>query len=134
MSKGINKVILIGNVGKDPETRYLPNGDAVVNFSLATSEEWKDKNTGEKKEATEWHKIVAFRKLAEIISKYVTKGSRLYIEGSLKTRKWTDNGGTDHYSTEIVAKDMQMLGGPHQMQQTKSADMPSQELEDDIPF
>jgi len=107
----VNKVILVGNLGKDPESRYMPNGDAVVNITLATTDSWKDKQTGEKKEATEWHRIVFFRKLAEIAGQYLKKGSQVYIEGSLKTRKWQDKeSGQDRYATEIVADSMQMLG------------------------
>ena len=107
----VNKVILVGNLGKDPESRYMPNGDAVVNITLATTDSWKDKQTGEKKEATEWHRIVFFRKLAEIAGQYLKKGSQVYIEGSLKTRKWQDKeSGQDRYTTEIVADSMQMLG------------------------
>jgi single-strand DNA-binding protein len=100
----VNKVILIGNLGKDPEMRYMPDGKAVANFSLATSESWKDKQTGEKKEKTEWHKIAVFDKLAEIVGEYVKKGSKLYIEGKLQTRKWQAQDGTDRYSTEIVLR------------------------------
>ncbi len=98
----VNKVILIGNLGKDPEVRYMPNGNAVANFSLATSETWKDKQTGEKKEKTEWHKVSVFGPLADIVSQYVKKGSKLYIEGKLQTRKWQAQDGQDRYSTEIV--------------------------------
>lgn len=107
----VNKVILVGNLGKDPETKYLPSGDAVTNFSIATTESWKDKATGEKKEATEWHRISTFGKLAEICGEYLKKGSAVYIEGSIKTRKWQDKEGNDRYSTEIKADRMQMLGG-----------------------
>lgn len=107
----VNKVILIGNLGKDPETRYMPNGDAVTNITLATTESWKDKNSGEKREMTEWHRVVMFRKLAEIASQYLKKGSSVYIEGALKTRKWQDKDGQDRYTTEIVADEMKMLGG-----------------------
>lgn len=107
----VNKVILIGNLGKDPETRYAPSGDAICNFSIATTESWKDKNTGEKKEQTEWHRISMFGKLAEIASQYLKKGSSVYIEGSLRTRKWTDKDGQDRYTTEIKADSMKMLGG-----------------------
>jgi single-strand DNA-binding protein len=106
----LNKVILIGNLGKDPETRYLPNGDAVTNITLATTDTWKDKNSGEKKEATEWHRVVFFRRLAEIASQYLKKGSQIYVEGSLKTRKWQGQDGQDRYTTEIVADEMKMLG------------------------
>lgn len=106
----VNKVILVGNLGKDPETRYLPNGDAVTNITLATTDSWKDKSSGDKREATEWHRVVFFRKLAEIASQYLRKGSQVYIEGSLKTRKWQDKDGQDRYTTEIVADEMKMLG------------------------
>ena len=106
----VNKVILIGNLGKDPETRYLPSGEAVTSFSIATSETWKDKTSGEKKETTEWHRISAFGKLAEICGEYLRKGSPVYIEGSLRTRKWQDKEGQDRYTTEIRADQMRMLG------------------------
>ena len=109
MARGINKVILIGNVGVDPEIRYLPNGNAVATISVATSESWKDKNTGEKQDRTEWHRVVCFNRLGEIAGEYVRKGSRVYIEGSLRTRKWQDQQGQDRYTTEIIASDMQML-------------------------
>jgi single-strand DNA-binding protein len=109
MARGINKVILIGNVGVDPDVRYMPNGNAVTTLSLATSETWKDKQTGEKQERTEWHRVVCFNRLGEIAGEYVRKGSRLYIEGSLRTRKWQDPQGQDRYTTEIVANDIQML-------------------------
>jgi len=105
----VNKVILVGNVGRDPETRYMPSGDAIVNLSLATTDQWKDKN-GEKQERTEWHRIVIFGKTAEIAGQYVRKGSQIYIEGRLQTRKWTDKEGQERYTTEIVADRMQMLG------------------------
>ena len=108
-SRGINKVILIGNLGQDPEVRYMPNGGAVCNITVATSETWKDKNTGEQQEKTEWHRVVMFRRLAEIAGEYLKKGSKVYVEGSLRTRKWQDNSGQDRYTTEIVANDMQML-------------------------
>lgn len=107
-SRGVNKVILVGNVGKDPETRYLPSGGAVANIALATSESWKDKNTGQPQEKTEWHRVVFFNRLAEIVNEYVRKGSKLYIEGSLRTRSWEQDGVT-RYATEIVANEMQML-------------------------
>lgn len=106
----VNKVILIGNLGKDPETRYLPSGEALTSFSIATSESWKDKTSGEKKEATEWHRISTFGKLAEICGEYLRKGSQVYIEGSLRTRKWQDKEGQDRYTTEIRADQMRMLG------------------------
>lgn len=107
-SRGINKVILVGNVGQDPETRYMPNGGAVTNLSLATSETWKDKNTGEQQERTEWHRIVFYQRLAEIVAEYVKKGSKLYVEGRLQTRSW-EQDGVKRYATEIIANEMQML-------------------------
>ncbi|MEE9303437.1 MAG: single-stranded DNA-binding protein [Thiotrichaceae bacterium] len=107
----INKVILVGNLGNDPEVKYMPSGGAVTNISIATTENWKDKATGEKKEKTEWHRVVFFNRLAEIVGEYLRKGSQIYIEGSLRTRKWQDQSGQDRYSTEIVAREMQMLGG-----------------------
>ena len=110
MARGINKVILVGNCGKDPETRYMPSGGAVTNVSIATSEGWKDKQTGETKERTEWHNVVFFNRLAEIAGEYLKKGSQIYVEGSLRTRKWQDKEGKDRYTTEIVANEMQMLG------------------------
>ncbi|MCP4996431.1 MAG: single-stranded DNA-binding protein, partial [Gammaproteobacteria bacterium] len=106
---GVNKVILIGNLGKDPDVRYMPNGNAVANVTIATSESWKDKNTGEQQERTEWHRVVFFRRLAEVVGEYVKKGSKIYVEGRLQTRKWQDQGGQDRYTTEIVADQMQML-------------------------
>lgn len=106
----VNKVILVGNVGADPETRYLPSGDAITNIRLATSDKYKDKITGEPKDVTEWHRIAFFGKLAEIVSEHVRKGSSLYIEGKIKTRKWQDNSGQDKYSTEIIADVVQFLG------------------------
>lgn len=106
----VNKVILIGNLGKDPESRYMPNGDQVTNITLATTETWKDKNSGEQKEATEWHRVVFFRRLAEIAGQYLKKGSQVYIEGRLRTRKWQGQDGQDRYTTEIHADEMKMLG------------------------
>lgn len=106
----VNKVILVGNLGKDPETRYMPNGDQVTNITVATSETWKDKNSGEQKEATEWHRVVFFRRLAEIAGQYLKKGSQVYIEGRLRTRKWQGQDGQDRYTTEIHADEMKMLG------------------------
>ena len=108
-SRGVNKVILIGNLGQDPEVRYMPNGGAVCNMTVATSETWKDKNTGEMQEKTEWHRVVMFRRLAEIAGEYLKKGSKVYLEGRLQTRKWQDQQGQDRYTTEIVADEMQML-------------------------
>ena len=109
MARGINKVILIGNLGNDPETRYMPSGGAVTNISLATSESWKDKQTGQPQERTEWHRVVFFNRLAEIAGEYLRKGSKVYVEGSLRTRKWQDKSGQDKYTTEIVGNEMQML-------------------------
>ncbi|MCK9502913.1 MAG: single-stranded DNA-binding protein [Porticoccaceae bacterium] len=111
MARGINKVILVGNLGQDPETRYMPNGNAVTNASIATSDTWKDKQTGQQQERTEWHRVVFFNKLGEIAGQYLKKGSKVYIEGSLRTRKWQGQDGSDRYTTEIVASDMQMLDG-----------------------
>jgi len=106
----VNKVILVGNLGRDPETRYLPSGDAITNITLATTDTWKDKATGEKKEATEWHRISFFGKLAEIAGQYLKKGSQVYVEGSIRTRKWTDKEGQERYTTEIRGDEMKMLG------------------------
>ena len=111
MARGINKVILVGNLGADPETRYMPSGSAVTNLSVATSESWKDKQTGEQKERTEWHKVAMFNRLAEIAAEYLRKGSQVYIEGKLRTRKWQDRDGNDRWTTEVIADEMQMLGG-----------------------
>jgi single-strand DNA-binding protein len=111
MARGINKVILIGHLGQDPEVKYMPSGSAVANVSIATTESWKDKNTGEKQDRTEWHKVVFFARLAEIVGEYLRKGSQIYVEGRLQTRKWQDKNGQDRYTTEIVANEMQMLGG-----------------------
>jgi single-strand DNA-binding protein len=107
----VNKVILVGNLGADPETRYMPNGDAVANIRLATTESWKDKASGEKREITEWHRVVFYRKLAEIVGQYLKKGSAVYVEGRIRTRKWQDKEGQERYTTEIEANEMQMLGG-----------------------
>jgi len=109
MARGVNKVILIGNLGKDPETRYMPSGGSVTNITLATSESWNDRNSGQRQERTEWHRVVFFNKLAEIAGQYLTKGSKVYVEGALRTRKWQDKEGRDQYTTEIVADEMQML-------------------------
>lgn len=149
MARGVNRVILIGNLGADPETRYMPSGNAVTNVSIATSETWKDKQTGEAKERVEWHRVIFFNKLAEIAGEYLKKGSKLYVEGSLRTRKWTDQSGQDRYTTEIVASEMQMLdtkgssGGvvaESSGTQARQADTNSEpqsggmDFEDDIPF
>lgn len=137
----VNKAILVGHLGKDPEVRYMPNGDAVTNITLATTETWKDKASGEKKEATEWHRVVFFRKLAEIAGQYLKKGSQVYVEGSLKTRKWQDKDGQDRYTTEIVADEMKMLGSKQEGGESRreapqnsnnSAGLGN--FEDDIPF
>lgn len=111
MARGINKVILIGNLGADPDTRYMPSGKAVTNIRVATSESWKDKQTGDTQERTEWHSIVMYDKLGEIAAEYLRKGSQVYLEGKLRTRKWQDKEGKDRYTTEIIADQMQMLGG-----------------------
>jgi len=155
MARGVNKVILIGNLGKDPEVRYAANGAAIANITLATSESWKDKNTGEQVEKTEWHRVVFFRRLAEIAGEYLKKGSKVYIEGKLQTRKWQDNNGQDRYTTEIVASEMQMLdsrgGGSANFDQSynqsatpaqsqsqsapqQQAPAPAGDFDDDIPF
>ncbi|MCK4743648.1 MAG: single-stranded DNA-binding protein [Sulfuriflexus sp.] len=111
MARGVNKVILIGHLGADPEVRYMPNGGAVANVTVATTESWKDKSSGEKQEKTEWHRVVFFARLAEIVGEYLKKGAQIYVEGRLQTRKWQDKSGVDRYTTEIVASEMQMLGG-----------------------
>lgn len=132
MARGVNKVILVGNCGQDPEVRYMPSGGAVTNLSLATSESWKDKNTGDQQERTEWHRVVFFNRLAEIVEQYVKKGTKLYVEGSLRTRKWQGQDGQDRYTTEIVASEMQMLdsrgsqGGYEPAQSAPSADFQQQ--------
>jgi len=129
-SKSVNKVILVGNLGKDPEIRYLPSGGSVANLTLATSESWKDKATGQQKEKTEWHNISIFGKLAEIAGEHLRKGSQIYIEGALQTRKWQDQSGQDRYTTEVVVQGyngvMQMLGGKPQGQQQGSYQQPPQ--------
>jgi len=146
MAKSLNKVMLIGNLGKDVETKLLPNGDAVCNFSIACSESWKDKNTGEKVEKTEWINVVAFRKLAEICDKWLSKGSKVYVEGKYQTRKWTDKDNNDRWSTEVLIHDMQMLGGKQMDQDNQSQNAPASQaqaapapaadnsFDDDIPF
>lgn len=158
MARGINKVILVGNVGVDPDVRYLPNGNAVTTLSIATSESWKDKTTGEKQDRTEWHRVVCFNRLGEIAGEYVRKGSKLYVEGSLRTRKWQDQQGQDKYTTEIIAADIQMLDSKSgsssnydEMPQAQHASAPQRpnaskqqpsqaaqdafdQLDDDIPF
>ena len=147
----VNKVIVVGNLGKDPETRFLPDGKAVCSFSVATTDKWTDKATNEKKEATEWHRISSFGRLAEICGEYLKKGSQVYIEGKLRTRNWQDKEGQDRYTTEIIADTMQMLGSrsgmgggePREMREPSAAGEPRpakkpagqfQDMDDDIPF
>lgn len=125
MARGVNKVILIGNLGQDPEVKYMPNGNAVANITVATSESWKDKNTGEQVDKTEWHRVVFFQRLAEIVGEYLKKGSKVYVEGKLQTRKWQDKNGADHWTTEVIASEMQMLdsrgGGSSDFNQNQGA-------------
>ena len=139
----INKVILVGNLGRDPEVRYTTDNNAITNISIATTDRYKDKNTGEQKEITEWHRVVFFNRLAEIAGEYLKKGSQVYIEGRLRTRKWTDQSGVEKYTTEIIADQMQMLGGggakPRTSEPSKPKPAPKPkatdgDLEDDIPF
>ena len=153
MARGVNKAILVGHLGRDPEMRYTAGGDAVANFSVATTEGWKDKQTGENTEKTEWHRVVMFRRLAEIAGEYLKKGSQVYIEGRLQTRKWQDQNGQDRYTTEIVANEMQMLGSkgggapdnssydqtpretaPKKPTPDSGGGMPTSDFDDDIPF
>jgi len=140
-SRGINKVILVGNLGADPEVRYMPSGSAITNIRIATSETWKDKENGEAQERTEWHRVVFFNRLAEIAGEYLKKGSKVYIEGSIRTRKWQDKDGQDKYTTEIVAKEMQMLdsrGGSGDFKEShEKTSEPAESFnnfDDDIPF
>lgn len=145
----VNKVIIVGHLGKDPETRYMPNGDAVCNITVATSESWKDKASGEKREITELHRVVFYRKLAEIAGQYLKKGSAVYIEGRIRTRKWQDKEGQERYTTEIEASEMQMLGGrsgsapsddsmptgePRRQREAEKRPAPFDDLPDDLPF
>lgn len=146
MARGVNKAILIGHLGRDPEIRYSPSGVAIANVNIATTESWKDKNTGEQQEKTEWHRLVFFGRLAEVVGEYLKKGSQVYIEGRLQTRKWQDKEGNDRWTTEIVANDMQMLGGSggsknqdsgydHASEnQDHSGGGGSDDFDDDIPF
>ena len=141
MSRGINKAIIVGNLGGDPDTRYMPSGSAVTNLTVATNEIWKDKESGEQKDRTEWHKVSAFGRLAEIMAEYLRKGSQVYIEGKLRTRKWQDKDGNDRWTTEIVANEMQMLGGkgekpdaPPQQENTFPEGPGPDDFDDDIPF
>ena len=144
---GINKVIIVGNLGNDPEIRTMPNGEQVANITVATSESWTDKNTGERKEQTEWHRIVLYRRLAEITGQYLHKGSQVYIEGRLKTRKWQDSNGQDRYTTEIQGDNLQMLGGRNQdaaqnqppkqqkaQSKSQQSEPPVDAFDDNIPF
>ena len=128
MARGVNKVILVGNLGADPETRYTAGGSAVTNVRLATTDSWKDKQSGEQQERTEWHRVVFWGRLAEICAEYLRKGSQIYVEGRIQTRKWQDNDGQDRWSTEIVGNEMQMLGGRGGGQSAP------QDFDDDIPF
>jgi single-strand DNA-binding protein len=139
--RGVNKAIIVGNLGKDPEVRYMPSGSAVCNFSVATTESWKDKQTGEQQERTEWHRISMFGRLAEIAAEYLRKGSQVYLEGKIQTRKWQDKEGKDRYSTEIVADQMQMLGGRRDSgggsgstTSPGASEPPPADFDDDIPF
>jgi len=141
-SRGINKVILVGNVGQDPEVRYMPSGGAVANLSIATSESWKDKQTGEQTDRTEWHRVVFFNRLGEIAGEYLKRGAKVYVEGSLRTRKWQDKDGQERYTTEIVGNEMQMLDKKgedvsHRMTEStnQSQSQPAEtSADDDIPF
>ena len=146
MARGVNKVILVGHLGADPEVKYMPSGSAVTNLSLATTDSWKDKQSGEKQERTEWHRVAMFGRLAEIAGEYLRKGSQVYVEGRLQTRKWQDKNGQDRYTTEIMANEMQMLGGKGGGGASYEAAAPSaaaaqpevaassNEFDDDIPF
>ena len=139
MSRGINKVILVGNLGQDPETRNMPSGGAVTNISVATSEQWKDKQTGDQNERTEWHKVAFFGRLAEIAAEYLRKGSQVYVEGKLRTRKWQDRDGSDRWTTEVIADELQMLGSQESTGVAERGTKPAagsyaEPLDDDIPF
>lgn len=131
MARGINKAIIVGTLGKDPEIRYTQGGNAIANISVATNESWKDKNSGEMVEKTEWHRIVCFGKLAEIIERYLKKGSQAYFEGKIQTRKWQDNNGNDRYSTEIVANEMQMLGDKQAHDNSDHRPQPQRPMQND---
>ena len=144
MARGINKVILVGNLGRDPETRYMPSGNAVTNVSIATSKSWKDRDSGEQKDRTEWHRVVFFNRLAEIANEYLKKGSKVYVEGELRTREW-EREGQKHYTTEVVANEMQMLDSRGDMTGNNSdahstnnsgnfAPSTPEDFDDDIPF
>lgn len=129
----LNKVMLIGNLGNDPETRYTTGGDAVASFSLATTDEWRDKASGEKRQLTEWHKVVCFKRLAEIVGQHLRKGSQVYIEGRIKTKKWTDKDGIERYMTQVEATEMKMLG-KRERDDSQSQAPASSDADDDIPF
>lgn len=147
-ARGVNKVILIGNLGQDPETRYMPSGGAVTKLRIATNESWKDKQTGEQQERTEWHRVTMFGRLAEIAAEYLRKGSQVYLEGRLQTSKWQDKDGNDRYMTEVIANEMQMLGGrgggaapamstgggAAAASSSSSAQPAADDFDDDIPF
>jgi len=144
MARGINKVIIVGNLGADPDSRAMPSGNAVTNISVATSESWNDRETGEKQEKTEWHRVVFFNRLAEIAAQYLKKGSQVYVEGKIQTRKWEDKEGNERWTTEIVANQMQMLGdrmsndmsndNASRPQSSSDNDFSTDEFDDDIPF
>ena len=144
MARGINKAIVVGNLGRDPEVRYSANGNAIANVTIATTDSWKDRQSGERQEKTEWHRVVFFGRLAEIAGEYLKKGSQVYVEGRLQTRKWEDRDGNERYTTEIVAADMQMLGGrgggdtqggsAPDFGETSSGSSSSGDFDDDIPF
>jgi len=150
MARGVNKVILVGNLGRDPEVRYAASGSAIANVTMATTDSWKDKQSGDRQERTEWHRVVFFGRLAEIVSEYLKKGSQVYVEGRLQTRKWQDQSGTDRYTTEIVANEMQMLGSrgggaaggdaefdqspAHSAETTTEPASGGGDFDDDIPF
>ena len=144
MARGINKVIIVGNLGADPDSRAMPSGNAVTNISVATSESWNDRDTGEKQEKTEWHRVVFFNRLAEIAAQYLKKGSQVYVEGKIQTRKWEDKEGNERWTTEIVANQMQMLGdrmsndmsndNASSPQSSSDNDFSTDEFDDDIPF
>ena len=144
MARGINKVIIVGNLGADPDSRAMPSGNAVTNISVATSESWNDRETGEKQEKTEWHRVVFFNRLAEIAAQYLKKGSQVYVEGKIQTRKWEDKEGNERWTTEVVANQMQMLGdrmsndmsnnNASSSQSSSDNDFSTDEFDDDIPF
>ena len=134
MASGVNKAIIVGNLGEDPKTSVLPQGGAVTNFSVATSESWKDKNTGQMQERTEWHKVVMFNRLAEVAGEYLSKGSKVYVEGKIQTRKWKDQSGQDRYTTEIVGSQMQMLDSKESKPQAQPQQSKGGFDDEDLPF